>query len=124
MAREWAQVVVTAGYRLVVPEIADYEVRRELLRAEKPAGLSRLDGLKEIFDYLPLTTESMQLAARLWAEARNVGWPTAADPALDSDVILAAQALVLAQREAGIVIATTNPDHLERYAPARLWRAI
>ncbi len=122
--RDWAQVVVTDGHRLVVPEIADYEVRRELIRAVKPFGVDRLDSLNVTFDYLPISTSSMQLAAQLWAVARRAGRPTASDPALDGDVILAAQALVLARREAEVVIATTNPEHLARYAPARLWRDI
>lgn len=29
-----------------IPEIADYEVRRELLRTNKAAGIKRLDALK------------------------------------------------------------------------------
>ena len=62
----------------------------------------------------------MRTAARLWAEARNAGFPTANDTALDGDVILAAQALALADRQP-IVVATTNTKHLERYVDARLW---
>lgn len=123
-ARAWARGVVTAGHRLVVPEIADYEVRRELLRAVKPVGIRRLDSLTIALDYLPLTTAAIRLAAQLWATARREGRPTAPDPALDGDVILAAQALVTAQDEAEVVIATTNVEHLARYAPARRWRDI
>ena len=33
----------------MVPEIADYEVRRELIRADKRLGLERLDTLAEGF---------------------------------------------------------------------------
>lgn len=124
LARGWAQAVVTDGHRIVVPEIADYEVRRELLRAGKPVGVSRLDSLRVTFDYLPISTDAMLLAAQLWADARRAGRPTATDAALDGDVILAAQALILAQRSADVVIATTNTEHLARYAPARLWRDI
>ena len=47
----WLQSLVTAGVRVIVPEIADYEVRRELLRANKVRGLSRLDALAQRFEY-------------------------------------------------------------------------
>lgn len=33
--RSWAESLVTAGVTLLLPAIADYEVRRELLRAGK-----------------------------------------------------------------------------------------
>ena len=41
----WMQALVTSGARVVLPEISDYEVRRELLRAQKRKGLERLDAL-------------------------------------------------------------------------------
>ena len=34
----WALDMMTAGHRLIVPAIADYEVRRELERAGRRAG--------------------------------------------------------------------------------------
>lgn len=37
--RDWLAALVFKGAEVVVPEIADYEVRRELLRAEKPEAL-------------------------------------------------------------------------------------
>ena len=61
------------------PEIADYEVRRELLRAGKTRGIERLDALLETFEYLPLSTVVMRDAALLWADVRKRGQP-AADP--------------------------------------------
>lgn|GEM_PF-3238330 len=39
---QWLQSHITSGSRVVVPEIADYEVRRELLRANKIKGIARL----------------------------------------------------------------------------------
>ena len=42
---QWLQSHIKAGNRVIIPEIADYEVRRELLRATKKKGLARLDGL-------------------------------------------------------------------------------
>ena len=115
----WMESLLMSGHQIIVPEIADYEVRRELLRAGKTRGLARLDLLKNTLDYLPLTTDVMLKAAELWAQARNQGTPTADAKALDCDVILAAQAL----SENGIV-ATENVGHLSLFVEARNWREI
>ena len=109
----------TGGATVVVPEIADYEVRREPLRARRSAGIARLDALIAQVEYLAITTSAMRHAARFWAEARQQGRPTAADPALDGDVILAAQAATL-DRD-GVIVATTNARHLSRFVPAEFW---
>ena len=116
---QWLQALVARGNRIIVPEVADYEVRRELLRASKREGLARLDTLVDLLDYLPLTTAAMRQAALLWAQARQQGQPTADDKALDGDVILAAQAITLGSMD--MVIATTNVGHLTRFVPAALW---
>lgn len=107
---------------VLVPEIADYEVRRELIRARRDAGLVRLDAFIEQVEFLPIETAAMRRAAAFWAKARQQGRPTAADPALDGDVILAAQAATLDR--ADVIIATTNPGHLSRYVAAQLWTDI
>lgn len=122
-AQDWARSHLAEGDRFVVPEIADYEVRRELLRADKRSGLNRLDELCSGLGYLPLTTAAMHAAASLWAEARNAGMPTAHDAALDGDVILAAQArnASAAASDEPVVVATTNAAHLSRYVDARKW---
>ncbi|MDQ2730341.1 MAG: PIN domain-containing protein [Armatimonadota bacterium] len=118
----WLASLEKAGITVYVPELADYEVRRELLRAGKTASVARLDIMKSRAHYLPLTTPAMLMAAKLWAEARNTGRPTAGNSSLDADVILAAQALALGVL--GLVIATSNPGHLSRYIPAQEWRQI
>jgi predicted nucleic acid-binding protein len=115
--RQWLADLRSAGRRVIVPEITDYEVRRELLRIRSNNGLINLDQL----EYLPLTTAAMRRAAELWALARQTGQPTAADAALDGDVILAAQALTL---NTAVVVATGNPAHLSRFVPAELWQNI
>lgn len=115
----WMQHALTSGQRVIVPEIADYEVRRELLRAEKYAGLTRLDLLTQQLDYLPITTKAMRMAANLWAQTRQRGRPTADDRALDGDVILAAQLLTAELPNA--VVATTNVGHLSLFVKAALW---
>lgn len=124
-AQEWALDRQRAGYQLAVPEIADYEIRRELLRAGKVLSIARLDELCAGLKFLPLTTEVMHDAAKLWADACNAGRPTAHPAALDGDVILAAQARS-AQAVYGreTVVVTANVTHLARYTDARLWTDI
>lgn len=119
---QWLRELVTSGGRVIVPEIADYEVRRELHRANNSEGLLRLDAVAGMLEYLPLTTRAMHQAARFWAIARQQGFPTADDRTIDGDVILAAQAATL--DAPGAVIATTNVGHLSRFVPADLWQNI
>ena len=107
---------------VIIPEIADYELRRKLLHLARVSGQStsksmiRLDRLTETLTYLPLGTETMRKAADLWAEARATGAPTAPPDALDGDVLLAAQALLVS----GLVV-TKNRKHLSRYVAVSTW---
>ena len=54
--KDWADACERFGKRLVIPEIADYETRRELLRCGKHASIRELDRLKAELIYLPITT--------------------------------------------------------------------
>jgi len=119
---QWLQLVVGSGTRVILPEIADYEVRRELLRANKMKGIANLDALADLLEYLPLTTTAMRQAALFWAQARQQGQPTANDKTIDSDMILAGQAISL--EVPSVVIAITNVGHLARFASAALWQDI
>ena len=118
----WVVDVLDRGSAVLVPEIADYEVRRELIRADRTAGIERLNAFIAAVKYVPIETAAMRRAAVFWAEARRKGRPTAPDPALDADVILAAQAATL--NRPNMIVATTNPKHLSRYVPAALWTDI
>ncbi|HEY9300847.1 MAG TPA: nuclease [Phormidium sp.] len=122
LCTRWLQALIISDTRVIIPEIADYEVRRELLRANKVKGIARLDELGNSLEYLPITTAAMRQAAMFWAQARQQGQPTAGDKTIDSDMILAAQATTLDVVD--VVIATTNVGHLSRFAPADLWRNI
>ncbi len=58
----WLQSHVKLGNRIIIPEIADYEVRRELLRANKKKGVAR---------YLAIATTNVRhlsrfITADLW----------------------------------------------------------
>ncbi|OLE36775.1 MAG: hypothetical protein AUI36_26805 [Cyanobacteria bacterium 13_1_40CM_2_61_4] len=117
----WLEGLLARGVRVLVPEITDYELRRELLRAEKIEGLRRLDALVPTLEYLPLTTAMMRQAAVFWAEARRQGRPTADDKALDGDVILAAQVVLTATGDDDAIVATENVGHLARFVTAYAW---
>ena len=120
----WFSQLSNNGYLIVLPEIVDYEVRRELILQNKSRSLQQLDILKHGLYYLTLTTEAILLAAQLWAEVRRSGQSTADPKALDGDVILAAQVLNQFSPAFEPIVATTNVAHIKRFTPAQLWESI
>lgn len=124
--RRWLADCMRAGLRIYVPEVADYEVRRELIRAGKTAAIARLDRFSASVPgrYPAITTVAMRRAAELWAEARQAGAPTADPHALDGDVILAGQALTMSVPLSDLFVATSNVRHIGRYVPAASWQSI
>lgn len=120
----WLERLFHAGMPVYVAEITDYEVRRELIRSGKTTGVSRLDQLQAVVNYLPINTDAMLRAAELWAQVRNQGIATADPKALDGDVIMAAQILTCGLESTEIVVATTNVRHITRYVAADLWQNI
>jgi len=122
--KEWLQGLLQAGCRVIVPEIADYELRRELIRAGKTKSVERLDALRLQGNFAPLNTHVMLRAAQFWARARQTGQATADDKALDADVILAAQANFVGDPDDDVVVATMNVGHLSRFAQAECWHDI
>ena len=120
--QQWLDDLLVQNRRIILPEIADYEVRRELVRMRKSTSLAALDDFAFVLEYLPLTTDTMRLAADLWAQSRQQGRPTADPKELDGDVILAAQALLLNLPD--VVVATTNVGHIARYVSAKRWQEI
>jgi predicted nucleic acid-binding protein len=120
----WVRRIGRSGVIVTLPEITDYEVRRELLRARRQRGIHRLDVLKNTLFYAPLMSETMLKAAEYWSDARRAGRPTASPDALDVDVILAAQAWVLASRGHDVTVATENPGHLSLFTTTARWQEI
>jgi len=123
----WFITLASNGVVFVLPEIADYELRREALLTQRTLVVRRLDALKALTRYEPITTVAMLEAARLWAWTRSRGQPTADPKALDGDVILAAQVaqlVPLAENAENIVIATTNVKHLALFGNAKLWQDV
>ena len=125
--RQWMADCLAARLVVILPEIADYEVRRELTRTNAAARLKRLDGVATDLGAIcqPISTPVLRLAAQLWADLRRTGRPTADPHALDGDVILGAGLLVAeAADPAAAVVATSNAAHLGRLVPCDDWRNI
>lgn len=123
---QWSRDLLSTGHRLVVPAIADYEVRRELERAGKVDSLVLLDAFNTAQPnrYLALTDSALRLGAKLWAQARNQGTLPADPKELNGDVLIAAQALDTGTPPADFVVATVNVGHLSLFVPADLWANI
>jgi predicted nucleic acid-binding protein len=124
--RQWIRALVVAGTEIIVPAIADYETRRELVRRGSAGSIVRLDELRSLYTFLPITDAALRRAADFWAIVRNIGQPTAHPHALDADAILAAQATLCGGPGDEVLIATTNVGHLNRFpgVDARQWDTI
>jgi hypothetical protein len=107
--RQWAQAHLAAGIRMIVPGIADDELRRELIRAGKTSGVRRLDAVRAGFEFDPITQDALDKAAELWAAVRNSGLATAHPAALDGDAILAAQTILRPVRATSSRLRQTTP---------------
>ncbi len=127
--KAWLVHLEALGCRFFVPEIADFALRRVLLRAGETAALARLDAFlaAEPDRFLPLATPALRLAASLWAKAPPRDKRRSPSVTLTEDMMLAAQARLLATSARGlspILIATDRPDRFRSLAPAHLWREI
>src|SRR5205809_1110280 len=120
----WLKAMIGLRHEIVLPEIIDYELRRELIRAKKRAGLERLDHLKSLITFLRVDSDMLLKAAEFWAEARWRGQPTANMASLDIDVIVAAQAWMYRDEGEFAVVATLNKKHLSQFVPAEHWKDI
>jgi predicted nucleic acid-binding protein len=128
--QNWVLGLLAKGVYVVSSDICDYEVRRSLLLLETQqftkVNLDRLDRWREVIDFLPLTTNVMQTAAKVWADARRRGLPTAELKNIDADMIIVAQWLLLSDEYPGrrITISTTNVKHLLPFCDAMIWQEI
>jgi len=121
----WLDGLLARGVRVVIPAIADYEVRRELVRSGNTTGVARLTALRNRLAFLPVSQEALERAADLWADGRNTGRATADPHALDGDAILSAQVLTDREEISLVTVATINVKHIVRYVPnADLWQNI
>jgi predicted nucleic acid-binding protein len=124
--QDWFYYLLSRSALVVTSAICSYEVKRELIRRKNFKEINNLNQLKNLIDFLPIDEPTLELAAELWAEARNKGLPTADNLSLDADVIICAQYKLLVKTYPGryVVIATTNVNHLSRFAEAKEWQGI
>ena len=124
--QDWFYYLLSRSARVVTSSLCNYEVKRELIRRKKVKEINNLNQLKALIDLIPVDDPTLELAAELWAFARNKGIPTADDISLDADVIICAQYQLLAEEYPGryVVIATTNVKHLSRFTEAKEWQDI
>jgi predicted nucleic acid-binding protein len=115
---DWFARALLSGAQFLVPAIVYYELKRELLRANKIFSIGRLDQFVSAATgrYIPLSDGALNLGAELWARSRQQGRPTADEKALDIDVLIAAQALSFGT---DVTIVTTNPKHLSQFVSAK-----
>jgi hypothetical protein len=115
--RSWIDTLLARGVEIILPEVVDDEVRRELIRVGASGSLRRLESLVLTgrLRYVPITAAEWRQAAHFWAIARNRGTPTAAPDALDADMLLAACAVTIGRPGDRIVVATTNIRHLAQF---------
>ncbi len=119
----WVVAQAGAGAKVLLADLTDFEVRRELLRIRATAKLRRLDDLRSNIVPLPVNSPSWRKAAEFWAIVRRAGKPTASPDALDGDAILAGVAAVIGVPGDEVIVATTNVGHLGRFpaVDARKW---
>lgn len=79
--RQWVIDCIAARHRIAIPAIVYYETLRELERLNATAQIMRLKAFCffEPERFIPLETIHLEVAAKLWAQSRNSGIPTA-DP--------------------------------------------
>ncbi|YAF97653.1 MAG: type II toxin-antitoxin system VapC family toxin [Nodularia sp. CChRGM 3473] len=127
---QWLYSLLSQGVYICSSDLCDYEVRRSLILETKHKphlqSLENLNDLREIIDFLPVSSSLLIQASSLWASARSQGIPTADNKSLDIDIIICSQWQELKQEFPGryVVIATTNVKHLSRFAEAHTWRNV
>jgi predicted nucleic acid-binding protein len=130
--QRWFANLLRRSVRFVTSDICDYEIRRGLVSSvnsgKDAPGLELLNFLKtnEDLEFLPVTSDALELAANLWAEASSLGKQTSDSKNIDADMIISAQYQLLRDEFPGqkVIVATTNLKHLSIFCEAAHWRDI
>jgi predicted nucleic acid-binding protein len=113
--KKWLQLwKFEENTHVILPEIIDYELRRELLLQGFGDSVRLLDQLRKDLTYVWFRDGVLDRAAELWADLRRRGLPTADDRRIDVDVILVAQAIDYLSENEELIVATSDPRDLDR----------
>lgn len=139
--KKWFDTLFLRGVRIVTSDLCHYEVMRGLISSsirlskagfqptnEAAPGIKSLELLKVdgFLEFLPVSTEALDLAANLWARAFTSGQTTRDEKDIDIDIIISAQYQLLRDEFPGqrVIMATTNLKHLSIFCDAANWRDI
>ena len=108
---------------LRVPEICDYEIRRNLILENLDKSIRKLNKFRKTDRLIFFNSDTMMIASEIWAEIRKQGNPTENKDNLDGDVILAAQACQLKRYYELVIVLTTNAKDLAKfnYLNLKIW---
>ena len=122
---KWFERLLSKGARIIVSDICDYEVRRELIRI-KSKSVQELDNLRDLIEFQPVTFAVLEKAAELWAEARDLSQSNKIKDNIDVDCILAAQWCLLKEQNPGrkVIIATKNIKDFQGVTDCDVWQNI
>ena len=131
--KKWFSTLLIRSVRVVTSDLCNYEEMRGLLsssilKKEVAPGIKSLEFLKAdgFLEFLPVSTEALDLAAKLWARASTSGQTTRDEKDIDIDIIISAQYQLLRNEFTGqqVIMATTNLKHLSIFCEAAHWRDI
>jgi predicted nucleic acid-binding protein len=111
--RAWFERI-SLRHELFVSDVADYEVRRGLVRARALRGIALLDTMPGRCIRVAMDGTHWHRAAEIWARLANAGRIPA--KGLSGDTLLAAQALDL-----GATIVTYNLKDFAGIVSASIW---
>ena len=127
---DWMYDLLAKSIIVVSSDICDYEIRRGLIQAglqdQCNDGIEKLDKLRDVINFLPITNKALNHASSYWAEASNISQLNAPVRDINFDLILCGTWKVLTEEYPGqeVIIATKNLRDFLRFAEADLWHNI
>jgi hypothetical protein len=125
VAKTWYAELRAAGITVRVPQIADYELRRQLILKNFLSSIALLNQvIRQTGGLVPIKEKTFQHAAKLWAQRRKNNEAARDDKSLDGDMILCAQAWSLTRPRQKVIVASSNIKHLKSFVECDEWKNI